>query len=135
MRLALLSGLVLAGGVTLLLSEVRWFARPALVDRLRPYGPAGMSRRGRSRLPSVESFREVVGPLCRMSGERVSRALGVSEDLAIRLERIHSPLDVTAFRVRQLGWSGAGFAFGCLLSLALRPPLVVALLFIFSGPA
>ncbi|HEV3402297.1 MAG TPA: hypothetical protein VG078_10795, partial [Acidimicrobiales bacterium] len=125
MRLAIFSGVLLATGVTLLLSEVRWFARPALVDRLRPYGPAGMSRRGRSRLPSVESFRDVVGPLCRLSGERLSRALGVSEDLAIRLERIHSPLDVTAFRVRQLGWSGAGFALGCLLSLALRPPLVV----------
>ncbi len=135
MRLAVLSGGVLAVGATLLLSELRWFARPALIDRLRPYGPAGMSRRRRGRLPSVESFGEVVGPLCRLSGERLSRALGVSEDLATRLERIHSPLDVTAFRVRQLGWSAAGFALGCLLSLALRPPLVLALLFIFSGPA
>jgi tight adherence protein C len=135
MRLVILSGLLMAGGVTLILSELRWFSRPALVDRLRPYGPAGMSIRSRGRLPSVESFRDVVGPLCRLSGERLSRALGVSEDLAIRLERIHSPLDVTAFRVRQLGWSGAGFASGCLLALALRPPLVAALLFIFSGPA
>jgi hypothetical protein len=135
MRLVVLSGLLMAAGVTLILSQLRWFSRPALVDRLRPYGPAGMSIRSRSRLPSVESFRDVVGPLCRLSGERLSRALGVSEDLATRLERIHSPLDVTAFRVRQLGWSGAGFAFGCLLSLALRPPPVLALLFIFSGPA
>ncbi|HEX2272485.1 MAG TPA: type II secretion system F family protein [Acidimicrobiales bacterium] len=135
MRLALLSALVMAAGVTLVLSELRWFSRPALVDRLRPYGPGGMSSRSRSRLPSVESFGDVIGPLCRLSGERLARALGVSEDLATRLERIHSPLDVTAFRVRQLGWSGAGFALGCLLSLALRPPVVLALLFIFSGPA
>ncbi len=135
MRLALVSGLVMAAGVTLMLSELRWFSRPALVDRLRPYSPGGMRRRTRSKMPSAESFRDVVGPMCRLSGERLSRALGVSEDLATRLERIHSPLDVTAFRVRQLGWSGAGFALGCLVSLALRPPLVLALLFIFSGPA
>ncbi len=62
MRLAILSGRLMAAGVT---SERRWFSRPALVDRLRPYGPAGISIRTRSRLPSVESFRDVVGPLCR----------------------------------------------------------------------
>ena len=135
MRLAVASALVLAVGVTLVLSEVRWFARPALLDRLRPYAPGGLSGRSRTRLPSMESFADVIGPLCRVSGERVSRALGVSEDLAIRLERIHSPLDVTGFRVRQLGWSGAGFATGCLLAAALRPPLVLALVFIVSGPS
>ena len=129
------SALMLAVGVTLLLSEVRWFARPSLLDRLRPYAPGGMSSRSRTRLPSMESFRDVIGPLCRVSGERLSRALGVSEDLATRLERIHSPLDVTAFRVRQLGWSGAGFAVGCLLAAALHPPFVLALVFIVSGPS
>jgi tight adherence protein C len=65
----------------------------------------------------------------------LARALGVSEDLATRLERIHSPLDVTAFRVRQLGWSGVGFAVGAVLTVALRPPLVPALMFIFGGAA
>lgn len=135
MRLAVPSALMLAVGVTLLLSEVRWFARPSLLDRLRPYAPGGMASRSRTRLPSMESFRDVIGPLCRVSGERLSRALGVSEDLATRLERIHSPLDVTAFRVRQLGWSGAGFAVGCLLAVALHPPFVLALVFIVSGPS
>jgi tight adherence protein C len=135
MRLAVASGLVLWVGATLVLSELRWFSRPSLLERLRPYGPGGMSIRTRSLLPSVESFRDVVGPLCRVSGERLARALGVSEDLATRLERIHSPLDVTAFRVRQLGWSGVGFAVGAVLTVALRPPLVPALMFIFGGAA
>ncbi|MFN2606747.1 MAG: type II secretion system F family protein [Acidimicrobiales bacterium] len=135
MRLAIAAGLALWAGATLVLSQVRWFARPSLLDRLRPYGPGGMTPRARGGLPSVESFREVVGPLCRVSGERLARALGVSEDLGSRLERIHSPLDVTAFRVRQLGWSGTGFAVGCLVTVALRPPAILAMLFIFGGAA
>ena len=135
MRLAVASGLALWVGATLLLSELRWFSRPSLLERLRPYGPGGMTARARGAVASGASFRDIVGPLCRLSGERLARALGVSEDLARRLERIHSPLDVTAFRVRQLGWSGAGFGIGALLSLALRPPLPAALLFIFGGAA
>lgn len=128
------TGLVLWVGVTLLLSRVRWFARPPLVERLRPYAPGGMATRDRAGLLSVESFRDVVGPVARTIGERVSRALGVSEELAIRLERVHSPLDVTAFRVRQVGWSLAGFGFGALAALASRPPVVVALLLVLGGP-
>lgn len=134
-RLAVLCGLVLWGGATLVLSQVRWFSRPPLVERLRPYSPAGMApsnRRGV--ILSVESFRDVVRPLCRTLGERVAKLFGVSEELGIRLERIHSTDDVTGFRVRQVGWSVAGFGTGALLAVALRPPAPVALLFILSGP-
>ncbi|MDQ6927337.1 MAG: type II secretion system F family protein [Actinomycetota bacterium] len=135
MRLAVLSGLAAWAGCTLWFSEVRWFARPSLADRLRPYAPGGMSPRSRALLPSVESFREIVRPLCRVLGERVARGLGVGEDLSVRLERIHSPLDVTAFRVRQLGWSAFGFVAGALFTLALRPPVLIGLLGIFGGAA
>ncbi|HUQ64438.1 MAG TPA: hypothetical protein VM121_11845, partial [Acidimicrobiales bacterium] len=135
MRLAVLSGLALWAGCTLWFSELRWFVRPSLGDRLGPYGPGGMRPKPRALLPSVESFREVVRPLCRILGERVAKGLGVGEDLAVRLERTHSPLDVTAFRVRQLGWSALGFAAGALLTLAMRPPVVIGLLFIFGGAA
>jgi Flp pilus assembly protein TadB len=93
-----------------------------------------MATRDRHGLLSVESFRDVVGPVARTVGERVSRAFGVSEELAVRLERIHSPLDVTAFRVRQAGWSLAGFGAGALLAMAASPPLVVALLLVLGGP-
>lgn len=134
-RLAVLCGLVLWAGMTLVLSQLRWFSRPPLVERLRPYSPAGMARPGRrGTILSVESFRDVVRPLCRTLGERVARLFGVSEELGIRLERIHSTDDVTAFRVRQLGWSLAGFGVGALLAVTLGPPAPIALLFILSGP-
>jgi tight adherence protein C len=134
-RLAVLCGLAAWVGSALVLSRMRWFSRAPLVERLRLYSPAGMggaARRGG--LLSVESFRDVVRPLARTLGERLARVFGVNEELAVRLERIHSPDDPTAFRVRQLGWSVAGFGLGCLLSLALRPPAPVALLFILSAP-
>ncbi len=134
-RLAVACGLALWAGGTLLFSELRWFARPSMVDRLRPYAPGGLgARRRRGGVLSVESFREVVRPLSRALGERVAGVFGVTEDLATRLQRIHSPLDVTAFRVRQLGWSGVGFAIGSMLAVAARPPAAVALLFILGGP-
>ena len=135
-RLLAASALALVVGTTLVLSELRWFSRQPLVDRLRPYGP-GASRDLASRggLLSVASFREVVGPLARQVGERSAGLLGVSEDLAVRLARVHSPMDPTAFRVRQLGWSAAGFGLGSLLAAALRPPLAVTLLLVIGGAA
>lgn len=131
--LLVFSGGLLWVGLTLLLSEVRWFSRRSLSDRLRPYVPGGMGLRGRAGLLSVESFREAVGPVARSLGSQFSRLFGVSEDLDRRLSRIHSDLDVTEFRVRQIGWSLAGLGVGALLSAAIRPPAQVALLFMFGG--
>lgn len=130
----MLSGIVLWAGATLLLSQLRWFSRPALVQRLRPYSPGGMAGPDRSGMLSVESFREVVGPVSRRVGERLARLFGVSEELAVRLERIHSPLDVTAFRVRQVGWSVAAVGTAALVSLAARPSAAVALLLLLGLP-
>src|SRR6188474_2087755 len=105
-RLLAASVLALLVGTTLVLSELRWFSRQPLVDRLRPYGPgAAPQLSSRSGLLSVASFGEVVGPLARHVGERLAALLGVSEDLSVRLARVHSPMDPTAFRVRQLSWS------------------------------
>jgi tight adherence protein C len=133
-RLAVLAGLVLWAGATLVLSELRWFRRPSLADRLRPYQPGGLARPARAGVLSVESFRDVVGPLARQAGERLSRLLGVREELALRLERVHSPLDVTSFRTRQLGWSVAAFGAGTLAAVAVRPPPAVAALLVLGSP-
>lgn len=130
----MLSGIALWAGVTLLLSQLRWFSRPAMVQRLRPYSPGGMAGPEHSGLLSVESFRDVVGPVSRRVGERLARLFGVSEELAVRLERVHSPLDVTAFRVRQLGWSLAAVGLVTLVSVAARPSPAVAFLALLGAP-
>ena len=134
MRWLVLSGLVLWAGATLLLSELRWFSRPPLVQRLRPYTAEGMATPPRGGLLSVESFRDVVGPLSRSLGERLARLFGVSEELAVRLERIHSSLDVTAFRLRQVGWSVAALGIGGLVAAALRPAAPAVLLLLLGAP-
>ncbi|MGH8910443.1 MAG: type II secretion system F family protein [Egibacteraceae bacterium] len=122
-------------GVTLLLSRLRWFARPSLVERLRPYTPGGMVPGGRRGILSLESFRDAVAPFSRAAGERVARLLGISEDLDVRLRRVHSDCDPTAFRVRQTGAALAGFGVGALLTLALpSPPVLIGLLLIAGCP-
>jgi hypothetical protein len=133
-RLVLGFGAVAWVGLTLLLSQVRWFARVPLGERLRPYSPGGMGRPSRAGVLSVESFRDAVGPLSRSLGEKVARLSGVSEDLEVRLHRIHSPMDVTGFRVRQVGWSAAGLVVAGLVTTAMRPPVPVALVFLLGGP-
>jgi tight adherence protein C len=133
-RLLAASSVLLFVGATLVLSELRWFSRQALVDRLRPYGPGGLRAGGSgSGLLSVASFRDVVGPLARQVGERLAALLGVSEDLGVRLLRTHAAVDATAFRVRQLGWAAGGLAAGAILAAATQPPLAIALLFVVGG--
>jgi Flp pilus assembly protein TadB len=72
-------------------------------------------------LLSLESFRDVLGPVARAAGARLARLFGVSEELSLRLQRIHSPLDATEFRMRQVGWATAAFGAGALAAGALRP--------------
>jgi Flp pilus assembly protein TadB len=127
-------GLALWCGATLLFSELRWFARRPLDERLRPYVPGGWARPGRGGLLSVDSFRDVVAPLASSIGELLGRLFGVNEDLATRLRRIHSDLDATAMRVRQLVWAGAAFGLGGALSLGLALPLPIGLLLVLGSP-
>lgn len=128
-----LLGVVLWAGLVLVLSELRWFARRPLVERLAPYLPGGEAIRSRAGVLSVASFREAVGPLAQLLGGRFSRLFGISEDLDRRLRRIHAEVDVVGFRVRQIGWSLAGFGIGALLSVAAGGGIAVALLFTLGG--
>lgn len=133
-RLVVVAGLALWVGATLLLAEVRWFARRPLAARLRPHVAGGPGRAGGSEPFSVASLREAVGPLAREVGERLAGAVGVDEDLATRLARVHSPLDPTDFRLRQVGWAVAAFGLGTLVVLAAGPPPVLAALLLLAGP-
>jgi tight adherence protein C len=133
-QLLAVAALALFAGSTLLLSHVRWFRRRPLADRLAPYVPGGSAVRSTRILVSAETFGQVIGPLAQAVGERVARAVGVTEPLAVRLERTGSPLDVTGFRVRQLGWAAVGLVAGSVLAVAVQLSGPVALLVIVTGP-
>lgn len=132
-RLLALAALVFWLGAALMLSQVRWFRRSALAERLQPYAPGGMRGRPPAR-PVGPDLRRTVAPLVARWGHRLASAVGVQEDAAIRLARIHSPLDAGAFRLHQLGRVALGAAGGLVLATALRPPLSLAVLFVVGGP-
>jgi tight adherence protein C len=132
-RLVAIAALALFAGSTLLLSRIRWFRRRPLVDRLAPYVPGGSAARRTGILVSAETFGQAIGPLAQVMGDRVARAVGVTEPLALRLERVGSTLDVAAFRVRQLAWAAVGLVIGTVLAAATRQSGPVALLLIVTG--
>ena len=132
-RPALACALTAFVGLTLLLSEVRAIRRVGLVERLEVYTSIG-KRSSSLGLLSVASFKEVIAPLSREVGERVARLFRVGEELGIRLERIHSPLTVTAFRVRQVGWSAAATGLAVLFSAASGAGLVMSASFVLGAP-
>ncbi|MCU1354072.1 MAG: hypothetical protein JWM05_3281, partial [Acidimicrobiales bacterium] len=72
-RLLLPAAVLVWCGTTLVLSELRWFARCPLADRLRPYATGASPRPHRAGVLSVESFRDVVGPLALEIGGRLAR--------------------------------------------------------------
>ena len=135
MRAVVAAGFVMWVGATLVLSELRWFARAPLVERLRPYAPGGMGRPSRSGVLSVASFHQALAPVAVVVGRRIARFVGVGEDLAVRLGRIHAPVGVADFRVRQLGFALIGFGVGAVLSATLRPPPAMSVLLVAGGPA
>jgi pilus assembly protein TadC len=81
----------------------------------------------------VESLRDVVGPLARAAGDKIAALFGVNEALAIRLRRVHSEVDVTAFRVRQVSLAGAALVGGAILA-GVGLPLPVAVLVVVGAP-
>ncbi len=94
-------------GLSLLLAEIGWFDSTHLSDRLRPYTPGRLGRRP-TRILSASSFREVISPIAASLGDRLAQGLGVTEEVALRLERIHAPGNASSFRLRQFGWASAG---------------------------
>lgn len=130
-RLAALCGLAAGAGAMLLLGELRWFRRPSLADRLGPYHARGVALRR----PGAGSLRGLARPTARAVGDRVAELCGVAEDAATRLDRIHSPLDATAFRLRQLVLAGGTLGAGTMFAGIGRPPIAIGLLVVVGGPA
>ena len=127
-RVAVAAGLTAWAGATLALSGVRWFDRLPLVDRLRPFCPS------RPAAPTPQSLRDALAPLAAAIGSRAAGWFGVDEDVAVRLERLHAPLDATGFRIRQVGWSSVAFVAASIAVVVLRAPGAVTVLFLCGSP-
>lgn len=127
-----LAMLFLSGSV-LVLSELRWFRRPRLVDRISPYVYPAKYAAGDGLL-SVTSFKEVIGPLSQSVADALARALGVTDDLHRRLERVHSPSDASDFRTRQMGVAGSALGLATAVSIMVSPPPLVAATFVGGAP-
>ncbi|HET9690850.1 MAG TPA: type II secretion system F family protein [Acidimicrobiales bacterium] len=130
-RLLVGAGLAAWLGVALLLSGTRRFSRLPLDERLRPQSAPSTQPTGP---PGVlEAAVAVLGPLARSAGDRLAAVAGVSEELEARLRRVHAPLDVTSFRLRQLGWALVGLLGGLLVALA-GVPAPVAVFAMLGAP-
>ena len=132
-RQAALLACVAFVGAAILLSQIRWFRRASLATRLESYSPASATIA--RTLVSAESFRDVIGPLCRTVGDHLAGVVGVNEDLSRRLERLHLPVEPTAFRMREAAWAGLGLGIGLLCAMGLGIVGPVALLPILGTPA
>ena len=133
-RIALGAGVLLWAGTTLLFSCWARMDRPTLLDRLRPYHPGTFSVPADRGVFSVSSLRDVIGPLARSSGDRLAGLFGVTESVSVRLRRIHSAMDATAFRVRQLLVTGASLVVGALIAAVRGLPAAVAAFLVLGLP-
>lgn len=128
--------LALAGwaGATLLLSQLRWFSRRPLDERLRPYVPGGWETSGRAGILSVESFRDVITPAASAMGDAIGRVLGIDDDLETRLRRIHREEPPAGVRVRQLTRAVVALIGAAVFVLILELPTPVGVLFVLGAP-
>jgi tight adherence protein C len=129
-RLIIAAALAAWAGLTLLLSGTAWGQQLSLAERLRPHVPGNASRRSAGWL-SGDAAHHAFGPLASAIGARFAKLVGVDEDLAIRLRRVHDPMDATSFRLRQVGAGAASLGAAIALTLVVpMPRLFIALLLV-----
>lgn len=121
-------------GATLVLSAIPRIQRPSLLTRLAPYHQGTAGTRARRSSWSVASMRDVLAPLAELVGLVASRITGTREPLARRLARVHSPLEPTAVRLRQLALSVAALGGAGALCLLVVPPPLLALGLLVGAP-
>lgn len=134
-RILVLSAICAWTGSTLLLSCVRSVRRVSLLERLQPYAPGATMHDGARSVLSADSFREAIRPVAELVGSRFARVVGITEDLQLRLRRVHAELDPTAFRIRQLGVAVSAFAAGGVATIVLPVPAMLGLLLLLGAPA
>lgn len=116
--------LLVSAGVALVLSEAPWFRRTRQLTRLAPYS---RHQARPTRPATAATIRQVVAPGLERWGARASRALGVTDDLSVRLERAGSDLDPVTFRTRQATRALVGLLGAAALMMALGLPALLAI--------
>jgi tight adherence protein C len=133
-RLISICVLGLWAGGTLLLSEMTWFRQLPLAERLRPFVVGGLRHSSSSGAFAKRSFKDVLSPLATHMGARISRGLGIGEELSARLERVHASQTIAEFRARQVGAATGALTASALVCLIAGPPAPLALLLLVGGP-
>ena len=133
-RLTLLCALVLWIGAVMVLTPLRWFRTPPLLLRLAPYRGGTRAVATRAGVLSSQSLNDLLAPLAAGAANRISRLLGIGDELSSRLRRIDSPYDANGFRMRQVTWTATVLAMGAGLTLLVAIPTPVALLVVLGAP-
>ena len=132
-RLLALAALFGTAGLSLLLSRAPWFRQPTLAARLRAHTP-GLSER-RPRVLGARSFRDALSPAAEQIGGALARAVGVNEDLALRLQRLHSEQTPANFRLEQARHALLALLAASVAVTIAGIPAFVAALALFCLPA
>ncbi len=117
LAVAIVLGATFGLGACLLLARAPRIGAPSLSRRIGPYVRDVIDPRGVIVDTGVPAWD--TGALARRLADGIGRLLGASEVIERRLRQAGWPIDVTAFRARQLAWSVAGLAVGAVLAVAL----------------
>lgn len=120
-----------AVGIALLLDRVPWFRKRSIVGRLRPYGPAGARR---APVAHRSAPAAILVPLLDQVLDRTTRALGVHDELGVRLRRADLDITTAAFRSRQALHAVAALAAAGGTALACRPGPAFTLVLVVGAP-
>ena len=132
-RLLGLAAVLGTTGLSMLLARAPWFRQPNLAARLRIHTPGLPDRR--PRILGARSFRDALGPAAEHVGGWAARAVGISEDLSKRLERLHRGITPTQFRIAQLSHAMLVLLGAGALAAVLNLPGALALLLVLVAPA
>lgn len=121
--------LTAAVGLSVVLDRLRWARRRPLAARLAPYGSGPAAAVATESSPAA-----VLMPLIDQTLDRVTRIMGIHDDLATRLARADMEVEPAAFRVRQVLHAVVASAGGAGVALLLRPGSLVSVLAVAGLP-
>lgn len=130
LRIVILAAVTGGFGAVLIFSNVRWFRRVSMTERLLPFAGGTQSVDTSSRQSPIN----LALPAISRIAERIGRLFGVEDSLSNRLVRADWEMDSASFRLKQAGWAAAATGFVLIMLIAIRPPIIVTPLFILGAP-